>query len=263
MSARPGRRGLERIRESMSERDFAIVSSVGQHRFLSARHIEVLHFEGHASKLTAARICRRVLARLTRADVLVRLERRIGGVRAGSASCVYAPGWIGWRLLGETRRRSREPSASFLYHALAIADIHVALVQAERLGRIELIQIETEPNCWRRYTGPGGAAETLCPDLYVVTASGDYEHCWSVEVDLATESLSTVIRKCRQHAAYRQTGIEQHRTGTFPIVVWSVPSPRRRKHLAGAIASAKRLPQELFRVVEASELVGLLAGGFA
>jgi hypothetical protein len=261
MSARLGRRGLERVRESLSERDLRVATSLGQHRFMSARQIEALHFSEHATQLTGARVCRRVLARLTEAGVLIRPERRIGGVRAGSASYVYALGAVGGRLLDEERRhRSFEPSSAFLDHALAVADIHVALVQAERLGRVELVQIETEPTCWRRHTGIGGAAEVVRPDLYLVTASGEFEHCWFVEVDLANENLPAVVRKCRQYAVYRQTGKEQRRSGTFPVVVWSAPNERRRERIAKAIADTRQLPGELFRVVEASELVGLLAG---
>lgn len=265
MSERLRRGGLEQLRDSLSDRELGIVFMLGQHRCLSAPQIEEFLFSEHATRLTGARISRRVLARLTEARVLARLERRaIGGVYAGSASYLYTLGPAGWRLLGEeSRSRSREPSETFLDHTLAIGDVHLALVRAERQGEIELVQVEVEHSCWRRYTGSGGALEKLRPDLYVVTASGDYEHCWFIEVDLATESLTTVVRKCRQYAAYRQTGIEQRRSGTFPIVVWSAPSERRRKRIAGAIASAKRLPQELFRVVGASEVVGPLAGDAA
>ena len=263
MSARIGRAGLERLRKGLSERDLGIVSSLGQHRYLSARQIESLHFGGHASELTGARICRRVLARLTEARVLVRLERRaIGGVHAGSASYLYALGSTGGRLLGkESRTRSREPSEAFLDHTLAVADLHIALVQAERQAALELIQTETEPDCWRRYIGIGGASERLRPDLYVVTASGEFEHCWFVEVDLSTESLQAVVRKCAQYVAYRRSGVEERRSGTFPLVVWSAPNARRRERIAGAIASARRLPGELFRIVEAAEVVSLLTGG--
>jgi hypothetical protein len=265
MSVRLGHTGLASLRDSLSERDIGIVSSLGQHRYLSASQIESLHFAGHASEITAARVCRRVLARLTEARVLVRLERRaIGGVHAGSASYLYALGPVGGRLLGEgSRQRSREPSEAFVDHTLAVADLHIELVRAERRSALELLQTETEPECWRRYIGIGGASETLRPDLYVVTASGEFEHCWFIEVDLATESVPTVVRKCREYAAYRQTGIEERRAGTFPIVVWSALSKRRRERIAQAISTARRLPREPFRVVEASELVGLLAGGAA
>ncbi len=49
--------------------------------------------------VSAARIARRVLARLTELGVLARLERRIGGLRAGSSGYVYYLGPAGQRLV--------------------------------------------------------------------------------------------------------------------------------------------------------------------
>src|SRR5207247_2442265 len=113
MSAYVGRLGLERLRDEVSERDLAIVRSVREHRFLAAGHIEALHFADHASFDSAARISRRVLARLTRQRLLNRLERRVGGVRAGSASYIYALGPVGGRLIDGRRHRVTEPSRLF------------------------------------------------------------------------------------------------------------------------------------------------------
>src|SRR5437870_4997317 len=109
MSAYLGRRGLDERQENLSDRDLAVIRSVRQHRFLTARQIEEFHFTTHATDQAGARVCRRVLARLTRERLLARLERRVGGVRAGSASFVYALGPIGSRLLDENRRRFTEP----------------------------------------------------------------------------------------------------------------------------------------------------------
>jgi len=63
----------------------------------------------------------------------------------------------------------------------------------------------------------------LKPDLYAVTASGDYEDHWFCEIDRATESMPTLLKKCVQYEAYRRTGAEQDRLGVFPLVVWVVP----------------------------------------
>src|SRR5260370_259196 len=110
MSAYVGPRALERLRAVASQRDLEILRIVSEHRFLSARQIEALLFHEHASGDAGARVCRRVLARLTRDRILIRLQRRVGGVRGGSASFVYAVGPVGWRLLGESKRVT-EPSA--------------------------------------------------------------------------------------------------------------------------------------------------------
>src|SRR5689334_1629098 len=100
MKARLSRQGLERLRASLSERDLAVVNSLAQHRFLTARQIEALHFACHATELTGARVCRRTLARLTEHRIVVRLRRRsVGGLHAGSASFIYTLGPIGNRLV--------------------------------------------------------------------------------------------------------------------------------------------------------------------
>jgi hypothetical protein len=261
MSAYLGRRGLAQLRERLSERDLDVIRSVAEHRFLTARQVEALHFADHATGLAGARVCRRVLARLTDERLLARPERRVGGVRAGSASFVYALGPVGGRLLDDQRRRLVEPSTTFLRHTLAVAQAHVELIQAARQAQLELVVVDVEPNCWRRYVGPAGAREVLRPDLYVVTGSGEFEDCWFVEIDCDTESPLALRRKCRAYEAYWRSGREQAAHGAFPLVVWAVPNQRRAQQLQQVIGGARSLKHDLFRVTTASGMVELLAGG--
>ena len=264
MSAQLGPRGRGRLRTELSERDLIVLGSVASHRFLTGRQIEAFHFSDHASPVTGSRVCRRVLARLVDLRLLVRLERRVGGVRAGSASYVYALGSAGNRVVSNPRgKRAEEPSRMFLDHTLAVADAHLALLQAANARQFELIGVETEPAAWRRFLNSGGGRETLRPDLYVVSAQGEFEHCWFLEIDNATESTPAVLRKCRQYEAYWRTGIEQQRTGTFPLVVWVTPNDRRCKQLADAIASARKLQPEIFKVVASDDLAELVTRGAA
>jgi len=57
-----------------------------------------------------------------------------------------------------------------------------------------------------------GSRLTLKPDLYVLTAPrtnqqpSEFEDHAYIEVDRATESLPTLIRKCRQYETYRRSG---------------------------------------------------------
>lgn len=259
MSAYLSRRGLDETRQGLSTRDVAIIRSVREHRFLAAGQIEELHFAEHSSVEGGARVCRRVLARLTRDRVLVRLERRVGGVRAGSASFIYALGPIGSRLLGGNRRRFTEPSSLFLDHTLAVAEAHVDLIRASRRGQLELVSVQIEPDCWRRYLGANGVLETVKPDLYAVTASGAFEDCWFLEIDRGTESPAAISRKCRAYHAYWRSGREQQAQRTFPLVAWIVPSVRRSTRLDAAIAATTNVNRDLFRVTtfdRLSELVG-------
>lgn len=247
----------------VSERDLAVVQLVAEHRFLAARQIEGLLFFDHSSPLAAARICRRVLSRLTHQRLLTRLDRRVGGVRAGSASYVYALGSEGGRLLAGTRYRVTEPSSLFLDHTLAIAEARVVLEGAARARRFELVEVEIEPSSWRRFSGPGGASAFVKPDLYVVTARGEFEDCWFVEIDRGTESPAALSRKCRGYDLYWRSGLEQARHGTYPLVLWVAPDARRATRIEGVIKRARNLNHDLFRLTTAALLVETVSGGAA
>ncbi|HEX6656023.1 MAG TPA: replication-relaxation family protein [Candidatus Limnocylindria bacterium] len=235
---------------------------------MTTAQLQCLHFHDHTTEEAAARICRRVLARLHQLQVVEHLQRRIGGVRAGSASFVWRVGPVGDRLLRQSRgeggrARRKEPSARHLDHCLAIADCHLALVTAVRTGRLELLRVATEPDSWRSYLSVGGATEVLKPDLYAVTATGEYEDHWFVEVDRATESLPTLLRKCVQYERYRRTGREQAKTGVFPLVVWVVPDEQRAAKLRAALHSVRGLDPDLFRITTPEPFAELVGGGSA
>lgn len=262
MSVYLGRRGLARLQAQLSERDLAVIRSVRDHRFLCTRQIEELHFYEHHTPLAGARVCRRVLMRLNRDRLLVRLERRVGGVRAGSASFVYALGPIGARVLDE-QRRFTEPSPLFLDHALAVADAHLQLVKASRAGLLELLSVEVEPRCWRRYVLASGTLETVRPDIRAVVGIGAFEDSWFLEIDRGTESPAALTRKCRIYEGYWRTRSEQNAHGTFPLVAWVAPNERRAERVERVIAQARNLKRNLFRVTTSDKLTELIAGGAA
>jgi Replication-relaxation len=263
---RVSRRQLARIERDLSERERAVLTSVDQFRFLTTGQLQTLHFGDHATETAGARIGRRVLARLAELRVIEHLERRIGGIRAGSASYVWRVGATGDRLLrqasGEGRRaRRKEPSPRYLDHALAIADCYIALVLAARRGEVELQAVETEPGCWRRFLGGSGAPETLKPDLYLVTAAGEFEDHWFVEVDRSTESLNTLLRKCAQYERYGRTGREQAAAGVFPRVLWVVMDKSRATKLGDALRGSRRLDPDLYRITTTDAFARAVIGG--
>jgi hypothetical protein len=259
MSAYLGRRGFDELRDRLNERDLAVVRSVNQHRFLSATQIEALHFCGR-TPTSRARVCRKTLERLTHERVLNRLHRRIGGVRAGSASFVYSVGPVGARLLGETRRTT-EPSALFLDHTMAIGDTHVRLHQAERAGALKVSQLEVEPACWRRFIGPGGAADIVRPDLFLVTVTDEYEDAWFLEIDRGTESPAAISRKCHAYDRYWRNGQEQQRHGSFPLTLWVCPNERRARKIEQVVSTARNLNRNLFRTIPQNDLLDSIARG--
>ncbi len=258
-------RGLVRLREQLSGRDLKIIGQVAELRLMSAGQIKAVHFPAtaHDNDLAAARACHRVLARLTRDRLLMRLERRIGGIRAGSASFIYAPGPVGQRLLAldGTRRRFYEPTGRFVDHTLATAQLVVDLTVASRRGLLDVLVCQAEPRCWRTFSGPGGRL-LLRPDVFLALGVGDYEYRWFIEVDRDSESVPVVLRKCRLYASYYQTGQEQAvRGGTFPRVCWVVPDEQRAERLQRAIAHDRQLLDQLFMVTTTERAVAALMGG--
>jgi hypothetical protein len=196
--------------------------------------------------------------------VIDHLDRRVGGIRAGSASYVWLVGPVGERLLrddDDIRVRRKEPSLHFMRHCLAIADCAIALGDIAKTGRFELQTVETEPTCWRRYMSRAGAIETVKPDLRVVTAQGEYEDSWFIEIDRGTESMPTLIKQCRQYLAYRQTGQEQAERGVFPAVLWVLPDNRRLERLCAAMDAARLFDASIFRLSTAEHVAEMVAGG--
>jgi len=251
----------------LSDRDWAVLQLVGSHRFLTTRQLHAFAFDHqHTTSESAARVCRRVLLRLESWDLLRRPMRRIGGLEAGSASSVWMLTTTGQRLrnlragLGAVGR-VREPGEGFVRHYLAIADVHLALVEAARAKRLELIAVQIEPACWRSYTGPSGSLTVLKPDLYAVTASGQFEDHWFIEVDRATESIPILTKQCRQYEAYRRTGAEQADSGLFPLVLWVVPDELRATQLRQALHAARELDPQLFRITVPGQVIATVTGG--
>jgi hypothetical protein len=115
---------------------------------------------------------------------------------------------------------------------------------------------------WRRFLGIGGESRLLRPDLAVVTAQGDYQDHWFIEVDLRSEHPPTVVRKCHLYEDYRRSGNEQDAHGLFPRVLWVVPNQQRADKLTAAIADAK-LDPDLFRVVTTDQLIAAVIGNAA
>ncbi|MDO9381064.1 MAG: replication-relaxation family protein [Nocardioidaceae bacterium] len=256
-------RRLSSIVEQMVDRDHAVLRQIAQHRFLTTVQLQHLVFTGHETDASAARTTRRVLSRLERWGLIRMLHRRVGGARAGSTARIWqlAPG--GARLVqsdGATYRTS-EPSLRFLRHCLAVGDVHVLLSRHRAIETIEDIRVEVEPDCWRRYTGPGGEPKWLQPDLAATIATADYEDRWFIEVDLGTESLPTLLRKCGHYETYLASGQEQQAHGSFPLVLWVFSDPSRARRLREAVAKTPRLTPELYRFAVPHTVASVLSGG--
>jgi hypothetical protein len=206
------------------------------------------------------------MQRLADLKLVIRLGRRVGGVRAGSSGFVYGLSGHGQAVLdldglyGGRRRRVWQTSPSFEDHVLAVSELYVGLVEAERAGKVELLAFEAEPGCWRRFSGNGGQVVALKPDAFVRLGIGDVERSVFVEVDRGTESAPTIARKCQTYLTYWRSGLEQARHEVFPAVVWLTITDRSRQRIAGVL---KRLPTDaagLFSVGLLDEATTLLLG---
>jgi Replication-relaxation len=239
----------------LTARDLAVLQRVSDLRFVSGAQLTRLHFAECPDPATNARAARRSLLRLVHLGALERLPRAIGGVRAGSAGFVYHLGLAGQRLAvlrhwqpERRRRRSLIPGTLFLRHSLAIAELHTQLVEADRSRRIELLELVSEPACWRRLGGFTDQPVRLKPDSYVRLGIGPYEDSYFLEVDMGTEGSRTLERQLGLYVAYYLSAAEQRERGVFPRVLWLAPTVER----AGVIADCvQRLPsgeRELFQV---------------
>lgn len=94
-----------------------------------------------------------------------------------------------------------------------------------------------------------------------MTASGDYEDHWFLEIDRDTEPPSRVLRACLKYEEYRRTGEERRRLGIFPAVVWVVPDQKRAATLKRHIAGEARLSRDLFTVVSLDDLATVVTAG--
>lgn len=251
------------LRRHLTPRDLDVLRSLETYRLLTTGQIQRLHFTEHVSSSSAARTAVRVLGRIEGHGLIVRLRRRIGGLDKGSAANVWQLAALGERLLraldgDPNRRRFIEPSEPFTEHTVAVAELAVRIIEESRRGRFEALALETEPECWRSWVGAAGAEQWVKPDLFVVTASADYEAHAFVEIDRDTEHMPAIIRKCLTYQRYWSTGIEQARADLFPAVVWVVPSELRAERIRTAIRDEASLTSELFHVVTSDEALSVL-----
>jgi hypothetical protein len=255
---------LDLIASLLTPTERSVLELVERTRLCSGAHLERLFWQ-EGSPPSRGRQARRVLSQLAAWRILDRLPRQVGGRRAGSRGFVYL-GPSGVRLIARERgirpRRLDAPGDRYVAHILAATEQVVRLREADHRGTLELIEVQSEPACWRSFSGPFGTRRVLKPDLFVRVAAGTdgrYEDRWAVEIDMATEARGTLHAKCWRYVEHYRSGSEQRSRGTYPRVVWATTTERRAEQLTEMI---ERLPDEarrLFTVCRQDELVALLA----
>jgi hypothetical protein len=250
---------LKELDHQLSDRDRAVVRRVSELRFATGAQLRRLDFDG-----VPVRTAREALLRLTQLGLLERLPRAVGGVRAGSSGFVYRLGSSGQRLaVGRGWRsaggqwRALVPGTLFVAHALQVAELHTRLVEADRAGRVELIELAAEAASRRSYGGPLGP-RTLKPDSFARLGSGEYEFVYFIEVDRGTEGSRALLAKLRQYVEYEASGQEQAKHGVFPLSLWLTPDAGRAEVIGGCIRRLPRPARELFRVAPFDEAEALM-----
>lgn len=248
------------LRSRLSGRDLQILTTLAELRLLTGRHVQRLYLH-EATPATAARRTRAILRRLTDLKAVIRLDRRVGGIRAGSDGHLYGISGLGRAVLAldaQTPAGGRPLTTTkpaFQDHLLAVSELDVRLVERARAesGAVELLHFLGEPGCWRRYPGPAGITVTLKPDAFVALGVGDFERHAFIEMDCGTESQPTITRKSQRYVEYWRSGLAEQDGGVFPKVWWIAPSPARADQLVRAIRALAPDAHGLFVVALASE----------
>lgn len=250
---------VQRLASKLTDSDRRIIDSLATVRIATGRQLQALHWSDSDSD---KRLARHHLAKLTSLRLVARLDRRVGGIRAGSDGFTYALDVAGLRLVEDLsparRRRPSTPGDRYLAHALAVTDCYVDLRRIQATGDLELLGFEAEPACWRTYPGHGGQLLTIKPDAFALLADQEWEHRWFIEVDRDTEHRPTILRKAKEYVDYWRSGVEQRQHDLFPKVLWVAPTVRRADELQGVLEGVDQRSAELFEVCTTADFAGTI-----
>lgn len=261
---------LHLIASLLTPTERAVLQLVARTRLCSGAQLERL-FWHEGNPASRARQARRTLGQLAAWRVLDRLPRSVGGRRAGSRGFIYSVGPSGARLLaretGVRVRRLSAPGDRFVAHTLAIAELVVQLQEAHRAGGLEVIEVQTEPTCWRGFLGPFASRRILKPDLFVRVAAGvgvgvgagALEDRWLLECDMSTEASGTLLAKAERYAEHHRSGSEQRQHGIYPRVLFVVPDARREAQVGGVFERLPAQTRRLFTICRFNETITRLA----
>lgn len=256
-------RKLQVIEYSLTPRDKEILKTLRNTKCLFTYQVRRVFFTEAINPQAAARATNRNLKKLRDYGLIDALVgRRVGGVRAGSASYIWYLTEQGNRLLDmdkkypenkPKRTRFTEPADTTLGHRMAIAECFVQLKEISyREDGFRIKEVVFEPDNWHHYIYKD-KREVLKPDLFTVVAHHHFEYRYMIEIDLGTESISTVIGKCIRYRRYFQSGIEQEAHGVFPTVLWIVKDEKRKDKMEEAIREEFKSRHRIFLVITADE----------
>ncbi len=229
-------------------------------RILTGRQLDRLLQHPDIPGRADERARQRAMAHLCHLGLAATLDRRIGGMRAGSAGYVHVLTPAGHKLAAlltgqqpaRRIRHSRAPGTAFIAHALDIAEIYVQLTEKSRSEDFRVAAFITEPDSWWRQHGV-----FLRPDAYTRLATSTHRDCWWLEIDRDTESAPRLREKFRDyldHADNGGTGPD----GVLPRVLITAPNEKRADTVNGAIAAVSKLDTAMFTVTTRQQAADML-----
>ena len=258
---RLGAASVMALAETLTEREWQIMTTVNRLRLATGLQLERLHFAELTGKSRSV-VRWRVLKRLVDAQALMPLTRRVGGSLRGSAQLTYALDVAGERLLrlrrnlGADAERVRRPGPigeRFVAHTLATSELYVQLVERSRVEGFTVDTFLAEPGAW----WPNGAGGWMKPDGYLSISAGEFTDHWWVEVDLSTEAVPTLRGKFLAYIDFVALG-QLGPGDVVPRVLVTVPTLERRDVINGVVGKLPAPADELFVVVLHDEAVGWL-----
>lgn len=264
---------LDALVACLSERDLEIIEMVGRFKVVTADQIERRFFVDRVvdsaagsdpvaySERSRARNRQAVLKRLTDKRILAHVgARRKGGGKGGSSGHLYKLDTNGQRIAKFSSARPRRPYVGYtpsIPHYLAVGELYVRLVEAERAGVLKLLTCEAEPYSWRPY----GGSRVLKPDAFVqigVEVSGQRRKgSFFIEVDRDEEYGTKISSKVPAYLDYLEH--ERPNGRVFPRVLLLCLSPQRVRYLTTLLAN-HAAGSTVFQVGLFDDAVDLLAG---
>lgn len=217
----------------LTTRDLDIVHLVEQFSQLSSTHLSELVFANRSHSVPD-----RVLSRLVQLGYLARVGRRNSGDQGGAGAYVYQLGRYGRVLLDVQSRASANVSG----HALLVADIYVALKQAERTGVLAVRRWDVEVS-----VPPVRADLFVSVDFPEQRRTGSY----FLEADLATERPQRIVEKLNGYWQAAGNSKDEY----FPYVVFVVVHPGRKAELQRVIRGLPEERREMVQVFMLAELI--------
>ncbi len=224
--------------QGLTEKDLTIIYLTILLRCVSIDHIYRLLY---LPKNMTQRACQIRMQILIEKKLLSKLDRRIGGYARGSAITVVSPGILTCRYINAKHHYFQSATGGHLItHSLTIAEIFTQILEADINKLIKLIQIQTEPACWRDYRYFNHPANRLKPDLYVVIKKENITHKWFIEVDCGTHSKSKIQEKAWYYEKYFLDSLEQRKTGILPRTLWITLDKGRARNILNSISKTNK-----------------------